>query len=227
MGGPLSPITGVRAIFFDVGETLVDETRQWAEWADWLTVPHLTFFGVLGGLIERGEDHRRVFDIVRPGLDLQAERERRAMSGRPDAFTAMDLYPDAVPCLHECRRRGYLIGLAGNQPAEAEQTLSAMGLPVQFIASSSGWGVAKPSPAFFRKITELTDLPAGQIAYVGDRLDNDVLPALESGMTAVFLRRGPWGYLHALRPQAARAHIRLDSLLDLPETLAALERGRE
>jgi hypothetical protein len=40
-------------------------------------------------------------------------------------------------------------------------------------------------------------------------------------MLAVFLRRGPWGYLHATRPEAARAAIRLDTLAELP---AALEK---
>ena len=60
------------------------------------------------------------------------------------------------------------------------------------------------------------------IAYVGDRLDNDVLPSLAAGMTSVFLRRGPWGWMHAERPEIEQAHIRLDSLLDLPDRLAAL-----
>ena len=61
-----------------------------------------------------------------------------------------------------------------------------------------------------------------EIAYVGDRLDNDVLPAREAGMFAVFLVRGPWGIIHARRPERARASLILDHLSDLP---AALERG--
>jgi FMN phosphatase YigB (HAD superfamily) len=65
-------------------------------------------------------------------------------------------------------------------------------------------------------------VPADQIAYVGDRLDNDVLPSLAAGMTAVFVRRGPWGWMHAERAEIEQAHIRLESLLDLPDRLAAL-----
>ncbi len=38
----------MKAVVFDVGETLVDETRYWDEWADWLGVPRFTFFAVLG-----------------------------------------------------------------------------------------------------------------------------------------------------------------------------------
>ncbi len=32
----------IRAVCFDVGETLIDETRHWGEWADFLGVPRLT-----------------------------------------------------------------------------------------------------------------------------------------------------------------------------------------
>ena len=53
----------VRAVVFDVGETLVDETRIWSAWADLLGVPRLTFFGVLGGVIARGGDHREPFRL--------------------------------------------------------------------------------------------------------------------------------------------------------------------
>jgi hypothetical protein len=45
----------IEVVVFDVGETLVDETRAWSEQADAAGVPRLTLFGALGALIERGE----------------------------------------------------------------------------------------------------------------------------------------------------------------------------
>lgn len=30
----------IEAVFFDVGETIVDETREYGTWADWLDVAH-------------------------------------------------------------------------------------------------------------------------------------------------------------------------------------------
>jgi FMN phosphatase YigB (HAD superfamily) len=60
---------------------------------------------------------------------------------------------------------------------------------------------------------------AEEIAYIGDRLDNDVLPARAAGMMAIFLRRGPWGYLHATRPEVMEAHARIDTLHQLPDVL--------
>jgi hypothetical protein len=45
-------------VVFDVGETLVDETRAWSEAADAVGVTALTLFGAFGALIERRADHR-------------------------------------------------------------------------------------------------------------------------------------------------------------------------
>ena len=113
--------------------------------------------------------------------------------------------------------------IAGNQPMEAEEALHALELQVDFVGSSSGWGVSKPDPKFFEKIIEAAGVPAECIAYVGDRVDNDVIPARAAGMTAVFLRRGPWGWMHEERPEIEQAHLRLRTLEGLADILAAIE----
>jgi FMN phosphatase YigB (HAD superfamily) len=217
----------IRAVCFDVGETLIDETRHWMEWANFLGVPAMTLFTAIGVTMERGQSLRRVFEIFKPGLDPATARKLRAAQGWTYDFTAQDLYSDAIPCLATLRERGYKVLIAGNQPVEAEAALARLDVPADLIASSAGWGVSKPDPRFFAKVIEAASELAGSIApasiaYVGDRLDNDVLPALAAGMTAVFVRRGPWGWMHAELPDIQRAHIRLDSLLDLPARLAAL-----
>jgi HAD superfamily hydrolase (TIGR01549 family) len=213
----------VRAVVFDVGETLIDETRTWAAWADWFGVPHLTLFGVLGGLIARGEDFRRLVEFMRPGSSWRQERAARAAAGRELEIGSADLYSDVLPCLAELRRAGYRIGIAGNQPESAERALNAMGLDVDLIAASARWGVEKPSPAFFARVIAEMGVAPAEIAYVGDRVDNDVVPAADAGMVSIFLRRGPWGYLQADWPGVARSHLRLDSLAELPAALAALD----
>ena len=210
----------VEAVVFDVGETLVDETRHWGEWADWLGVPRFTFFGVLGGVIARGQDHAHVFELIAPDRDASELVEERRRAGMSPLFEPVDLYPDAVGCLRELRRRGYRIGLAANQPDEAVESLARLGVEADFVGSSAEWGVWKPSPLFFQRIAEQAGLEPARIAYVGDRVDNDVVPSATAGMVAVFVRRGPWGYLHADRPEASVARLRIDSLAQLPGALA-------
>jgi HAD superfamily hydrolase (TIGR01662 family) len=212
----------LRAVVFDVGETIVDETRAWSAWADWLGIPRLTFLAVCGAVIASGNpDIREPFRIFRPGLDLREELRKREAAGVGDAITVDDLYPDAAECLRAVHAAGYRVGVVGNQPARAEAALSDLGLPIDLVASSDGWGVHKPDPRFFERIATELALPAGEIAYVGDRLDNDVRPAAAAGMQAIFLRRGPWAWIQQPTGSPPEAALTVESLAELP---AALER---
>ena len=212
----------IRAVVLDVGETLVDETRPWGEWADWLGIPRLTMFAVLGGMIERGEEHRRAAELLRPGVDLAAESARRRTMMGTSWMQPGDLYPDAVPALRALRAAGYRVGVAGNQPLETERVIADLGIPLDLVASSAGLGVAKPDPAFFARIAEALELEPSEIAYVGDRVDNDVRPAAAAGMRAIFIRRGPWAFIQASDGPPSEAAATIDSLLELPEVVAGL-----
>ncbi len=98
------PIT---TVVFDVGETLVDESRAWTTLAKAAGVPAFTLMGVLGGLIARDEDHRQLWSV------LGVEKPMRTAS-----ISEADLYPDALPCLRAAHDRGLVVGIAGNQPEE-------------------------------------------------------------------------------------------------------------
>jgi FMN phosphatase YigB (HAD superfamily) len=210
----------VTAIIFDVGEVLVDESRLWLLWADWLGVPHAAFMAELDSVIQQRIHHRTVFERFRAGFDTAAARRDRERAGwPPDLPTGSDLYADAIPCLTRVRAMGYWLGIAGNQPAAAERALTAAGISADAVGSSGTWGVEKPSAAFFDRLVELAGRAPAEIAYVGDRLDNDVLPAIERGMVGVFIERGPWGRVHATWPEAARASIRVRTLDELPAAL--------
>ncbi|WP_246238384.1 HAD family hydrolase [Acrocarpospora corrugata] len=213
----------IRAIVFDVGETLIDETRIWSRWADRLGVSRLTFMGVLGGMAALDRSHRDAFEVVRPGLDVRAEMaawRREDPDGLRENFDGEDLYPDVRESLAELRKLGFQVIVAGNQPVQAYDALVAMELPVDAIYTSDGWGVSKPQPGFFARVAEAAGRVPGEILYVGDRLDNDVLPAGRAGMRTALLRRGPWGYLHADRPEAAGCDFVIDGLGELAGLLS-------
>ena len=211
----------VRAVFLDVGETLVDETRDWEAWADFLGVPRFTLLGVLGGIAGRGEHHLDVFTRLAPGLDVAAADAERRARGLFDGYGPQDLYPDALPCLRALKAAGFRVGIAGNQPAEVEEFLRELDAPIDVVASSTSWGVEKPSPEFFLRVAMAARVTPAELAYVGDRVDNDVMPAVRAGMIAVHLRRGPWGHLQADWPQASLAAVQIRTLGDLPPALLA------
>jgi HAD superfamily hydrolase (TIGR01549 family) len=210
----------IRAVVLDVGETIVDETRVWSEWADWFGIPRLTFLAGLGAVIARGGDYLEVFELFRPGLDVRAEVRRRAEAGQLTDIGRADLYPDVEPALTALAAEGYRLALAANQPSRAGPALAALDLPVEAIGISADWGVAKPDRAFFDRIVELLELEPAAVAYVGDRVDNDVEPAAKAGMAAIWIRRGPWAWLQAGQRSPAAATATIESLLDLPVLLA-------
>ncbi|GAB3519566.1 HAD family hydrolase [Arthrobacter monumenti] len=200
---------GIRGVVFDVGETLVDESRAWTSQAERAGVTPFTLMGLLGALIARDEDHRRVWELL--GVERPVE---------PPLIERIDLYPDALDCLRAAKDVGLSVGIAGNQPAGVDAQLREAGFDADFIASSTDWGVAKPSAEFFSRTIDAAHLDAGEILYVGDRLDNDVLPAREAGMRTAFIRRGPWGYIHAQRPEVQLSDVYIQSLVDLTKAFA-------
>jgi len=185
----------IKAVWFDVGEVLIDESREYGTWADWLGVPRHTFSAVFGAVIASGRDYREVFQHFKPGFDLEAERQARIDAGLGEYLNANDLYPDVRPCLTELRGRGYFVGIAGNQTVRAGRFIRELNLAADIIATSDDWGVSKPSVEFFRKLIEVSGHLPGEILYVGDRLDNDISPAINAGLVTAWLRRGPWGTL--------------------------------
>ncbi|MDX3073571.1 HAD family hydrolase [Streptomyces sp. NPDC088354] len=215
----------IRAVVFDVGETLVDETEIWGSWADWLGVPRHTFSAVFGAMAARGREQGDAFRVFRPDFDGEAEERARAAAGRGTRFGREDLYPDVRPCIQALRDMGVWVGIAGNQPVRAERDLMDCELPVQMIATSAGWGVKKPDPAFFERIIAECPFDAREVVYVGDRALNDVVPAKTAGLATALIRRGVWGFVPDEFDPEQLADVRLHGLDELPQWVAARRRA--
>lgn len=205
-----------RWVILDVGETLIDETRVWSTWADHLGIPRLTFMAVLGAEIAREGHYLDVF--ARFGI---ADWREWAVSVESEygGFKPIDLYPDALRSMAALRGRGYRLAVIANQPAQRTAELRALGVEAEVIAMSAEMGISKPAPEFFTRALELIGSPSpGEVAYVGDRVENDVIPAIEAGMLAVWIRRGPWGLIQQLPPRTVPALV-VDSLDELVERI--------
>lgn len=201
-------------VVFDIGEVLIDETRVWGIWADILGVSRFTFAAVLGAAIAQGEDHEVVFPHVAPNTEwreFEGEHERRY-----GGFREEDVYSDVRLCLSELQAMDVRVGIVGNQPARRHEQLLALDLPHDVLATSDELMAAKPDAEFFAAVQKLVGAQEPfQVLYVGDRVDNDVLPAMAFGMRTCWLRRGPWGHLQAL-PDDVEPDLVLDGLGELP-----------
>lgn len=103
-------------------------------------------------------------------------------------------YPDAVPALAALARRG--VGLAvlsnwGSRP-RLRDVLAHADLERWFdqVVVSGEVGLAKPDPAVFLHLLDRIGTAAGpHVAYVGDDLRSDVVPARQLGLRAVLVDR--------------------------------------
>lgn len=199
----------IQWVVFDVGGVLVDEARLIRGWADVLAMEEAAFSAALRDGIAAGKGIGGTIREISPGLDIKSHRARLAGLEIPGEG---DLYPDVRDAFAALRAAGFRLGIAGNQPDGVLEALHGLDLGADFIATSHVWGVSKPDPRFFGEVLKATAADAAQIAYVGDRLDNDVEPARAAGMHPVFIPRGLWGEVHAAE---ARDVARVENLLEL------------
>ncbi len=207
---------------FDVGETLISDDRVWGAWADWLGVHRHTLSALVGAVVSQGRDNADALRLVRPGVDVEAERAAMERAGQGEFLDESDLYADVRPALAALRAEGLRVVVAGNQTARAGALLRALDLPVDAVATSGEWGVAKPAEGFFARAVELAGVPAGEVLYVGDHPQNDVRPARAAGLRAAHLRRGPLGHLWADSEDARAADVQIGGLAELVDAVRAL-----
>lgn len=215
----------IEAVIFDVGETIIDETREYGTWADWLGVPRHTFSATFGACIAAGQDYREVFQKFRPGFELSEERQKRIDRGEGETFGEEDIYPDVRQSLADLSLTGIEVGFAGNQTARAGRILRTLFPDLRILLTSDELGYEKPDSRFFVAVADKVGVSAEGILYVGDRLDNDIDPAQKVGMQTAFIRRGPWGYNYR-HPAIETVDYRIESLLELAPIVSANNQGR-
>src|SRR5687768_16616733 len=97
---------GLKAVFFDVGETLVDEERWWRELAKRAGLQPHVVWAALGVTVARGEEHHALWGHL--GI------EKPAGWWHDLTYELGDLYPHALSCLEALRALGLRVGIVGN-----------------------------------------------------------------------------------------------------------------
>lgn len=124
--------------------------------------------------------------------------------------------PDAREVLTALKPR-YLLGIisntVGSGDAELAEALEKAGIRplIDALVTSRDFGKAKPDPAIYAEGARRLAVPLAATLMVGDRLDTDVLGALNAGIPAVWLRHP--GAIAI--PGVAPTHT-IDRLAELP-----------
>ena len=126
----------LKAVFFDVGETLVDEERWWRLFAARFGLQPHVVWAALGTTIERGQEHTALWG--RLGLE-------EPIGWGDLSYELGDLYPDAIPCLEEMRALGLRVGIVGNQTEALERWAREAALLADVISSSATLASVSPT----------------------------------------------------------------------------------
>jgi putative hydrolase of the HAD superfamily len=124
-----------------------------------------------------------------PRATERVRQRMRAMTGNLDVF---QLRPEVDGLLRRLRGRGLKLGIVANQPETARERLARAGIGglFDYQGLSALTGLRKPDPRAFRVAAEALDVSPVACIAVGDRIDNDIVPAKALGMAAIQLRSG-------------------------------------
>ena len=178
---------GVKWLFFDIGSTLVDETKVYDDIFQKIAVAggvsvEEVKTRAIGFYKQNKRGHREVIRLL--GVDY------------PEWSPLYEeLYPDTMECLRILKKK-YKLGIIANQIPGVEKRLDGMGIRRYFdvIVSSAEEGVAKPDPRIFNIALIRAGCTPEQAVMIGDRIDNDIVPAKQMGMKTVWIKQGVGKY---------------------------------
>lgn len=227
----------IKAVLLDAGGVILDEDPEYEAWEAFIARE----LRGLGIVVTVGEIRETVMEYVRR-VDRNAWLATLWHYLRPDIhrfrvtaerFRAFQrewlsrreyrLREGIREAIAELRSAGYILALAANQEARTGQFLREVRVTEGFAWDlvSAEMGIEKPAPLFFRIILDALGVSPSEAVMVGDRLDNDVLPARVLGMWTVRVLAGP--YREQVPPTPLHCpHRTVAGLNELPRAIASL-----
>ena len=108
----------------------------------------------------------------------------------------------AVECLAKLHKK-YKTGVIANQSLGTADRMSQYGLSpyLDLVIASAEEGIAKPDLRIFELALERANCLPENAVMIGDRLDNDILPAKRVGLKTIWIRQGFGGMATSLREE--------------------------
>ena len=195
-------------IFFDVGSTLIDESRAYERRIREMTAgTDITPEMFQQKRIDFAKQNENSFPAAAQFFGLQ-----KTLWPKGEEFP----YPDAKTILRYLWNKGYRIGVIANQSPGTSDRLKQWGLYqyIGVVAASAELGFAKPDLRIFKQAFEMAGCQAENAVMIGDRLDNDIAPAKKLGMKTVWIRQGDALYQSPVSPDF-QADFTVNNLLEL------------
>ena len=152
-----------------------------------------------------------------------AARVHKRMRATVEGLDVLQLRPGIAELLPRLVARGLRLGLVANQPSAALARLERVKIAgyFGFHGLSGILGVRKPDPALFLAAADALGVPSARCNMVGDRIDNDILPARRLGMATIRFRGGRHARQQPRSPEEAPDREVVD-VLELEAAIADL-----
>lgn len=201
----------IKWIFFDIGSTLVDESVAFRKRVEKTVAnTNISYDDFYNKMVEISKHNQKGYHKA-----LEFYGLTMAPWNSDDEF----VYPEAEECLRNLSKK-YKIGIIANQVFGSEERLGKIGLLkyINLVVASAEEGVAKPDLRIFEIALSKADCKAVESVMVGDRLDNDIVPANKVGMKTVWIRQG-FGGLAMPVSDDERADYTISNLRGLEDIL--------
>lgn len=180
----------VEWIFFDLGSTLLDEEDAYGNYID-RCVKKLQSLAIE---VSSDSYKKKMVEYAHKSLDPVRATWHYFMPTEPRPLWTNEgvrLYPETIDVLEKLSQN-YRLGIIANQSGSVRLLLREWGIEsyFQLIILSEEVGLSKPDPTIFTLALQKANIPADRAVYVGDRYDNDILPAKSLGMHTVRILTG-------------------------------------
>ena len=203
----------MRVLFFDVGYTLVNEDAVWET---------------------RCREQAETKEAKKLGLsakDIYHEIEIASITRKPQFRTLVDKYNfkevapyrteleklyEEAPSVIKALAQKYELGIIANQLDGLKERLEDFGLLNYFKYIISSWDiqVMKPDIRIFEYALDKANCIPQEACMIGDRLDNDIIPAKSLGMKTAWIKQG-FGALQKPLSKSEEADYTISNLSEL------------
>lgn len=201
----------IKWLFFDVGSTLVDESKCIDKRCEVI---------IENNGIDRKEFYDKVYEFAK--TDHFAVKTAAKYYGFeiPRWYGELEcLYPDVDKTLKKLSEK-YKLGIIANQVSGTKDRLDNWGIGKYFdvIAASAEEGCEKPDLKIFERALNKAGCKPEESVMIGDRLDNDIVPANKIGMKTIWVRQGFAQYQSASN-EYEQADFTVDKISDILKLL--------
>lgn len=173
----------IQWLFFDIGSTLVDEHIAYEHrFKDMADLANVEYEQVYNQAIEIYKQNKKG--------DLELAKQ---LGVQPTKWHNEDeiLYQDTARCL-ELLSSKFKIGIIANQELGTKERLEKYGILqyIDLVIASAEEGVAKPDRRIFEIALQRSDCKPSEVLMIGDRIDNDIVPAKLLGMHTIWIKQG-------------------------------------